>query len=161
HTMDPFGISLEAKLALMLQVNEAIRSVKGTTLAQCHMTFIKENKRFISTQGTNVQQTFIRSSCGMEAFATDENDRQKRSYPNSWGGKTEFAGGEMVLRWFLPAQAQRIGEEAVQFLTAPACPVDVTNVVLGGSQLGLQIHESMGHPSELDRALGEELNYAG
>ena len=161
HTMDPFAVSLETKISLLLRVNEIIRSVKGTTLAQSHMTFIKEKKHFVSSEGTRIVQTFIRSSCGMEAFATNENDRQKRSYPNSFGGQNELAGWEMVLKWNLPAHAQRIGEEAVALLTAPACPVDITNVILGGSQLGLQIHESMGHPSELDRALGEELNFAG
>jgi TldD protein len=161
HTMDPFAVSLETKLALLLEANKIIRSVKGTKVANGSLTFIHERKHFVSSHGTKVEQTSIRSSCGIEAFASDDNDRQKRSYPNSFGGQYEQAGWEMVLRWDLLANAQRIGEEAVQLLTAPVCQAGTATVVLGGSQLGLQIHESMGHPSELDRALGQELNFAG
>jgi TldD protein len=161
HTMDPFAISLETKLNLLLKANEIIRSVKGTTLAQGSLTFIREKKFFVSTQGTRVHQTFIRSSCGIEAYATNDDDRQKRSYPNSFGGQHELAGWEMVEKWDLLAHAERIGQEAVQLLTAPSCPTGETTVILGASQLGLQIHESTGHPSELDRALGQEINYAG
>jgi TldD protein len=161
HTMDPFTVSLETKLALLVEANRLIRAVKGTTLALSHLSFIRENKLFVSTEGTQVDQTFIRSACGIDAFATDGTDRQKRSYPNSFGGQHELAGWEMVLRWDLLGHAQRIGEEAVQLLTAPPCPQERTSIILGSSQLGLQIHESMGHPSELDRALGQELNFAG
>jgi len=67
----------------------------------------------------------------------------------------------MVLRWDLPANAERIASEAVALLTAPLCPQGEIDTIIGTSQLGLQIHESMGHPSELDRALGQEINFAG
>lgn len=161
HAMDPFAISLETKLALLMEAMRIIRSVKGTTMAQGSMSFIREKKLFVSSQGTRIHQTFIRSSAGIEAYATDDKDRQKRSYPSSFGGQHELAGWELVDRWDLVGNAQRIGEEAVALLTAPPCPQTTTNVILGGSQLALQIHESMGHPSELDRALLHELNFAG
>ena len=161
HTIDPFTVSLETKLDILMEAAKIIRGVKGTTLAQGSMTFIREKKLFCSTEGTQLDQTFIRSSCGIEAFATDANDRQKRSYPSSFGGQHELAGWEMVPRWNLTAHAQRVGEEAVALLTAPACPQTGTDLILGSSQLALQIHESMGHPSELDRALGQEINFAG
>ncbi len=118
------------------------------------MTFIKEHKLFVSSEGAEIDQTFIRSACGMTANATDDHDRQKRSYPNSFGGQHENAGWEMVGHWDLPGNAQRIAEESVQLLKAPQCPHGVGTVIIGASQLGLQIHESCGHPSELDRALG-------
>ena len=139
HTMDPFAISLETKLALLLEANRVIREVKGTTLAQGSMSFIRETKHFVSSEGTRVEQTSIRSACGIEAYATDADDRQKRSYPNSWGGQHELAGWEMVLKWNLLDHAQHIGEESVQLLTAPACPQTNTTVVLGASQLGLWV----------------------
>lgn len=161
HKIDPFSISLETKIGMLLEANKIIRSVPGTTLAESYMSFIREHKYFVSSEGTRVHQTFIRSSCGIEAYATDEHDRQKRSYPNSFGGQHELAGWEMVVRWDILGNAERIAEEAVQLLTAPVCPQMQTTVILGGSQLGLQVHESMGHPSELDRALGHELNFAG
>lgn len=161
HTMDPFLVSIETKLAVLFEAARIIRGVKGTTMAQGHMSFIRENKIFVSSEGTCVEQKFIRSSCGIEAYATDASDRQKRSYPSSFGGQHELAGWEMVLHWDLVGQAQRIAEEAVELLTAPVCPAETTSLILEGSQLGLQIHESMGHPSELDRALGHEINFAG
>jgi TldD protein len=161
HAIDPFTISLEKKLALLMEAARTIRGVKGTTLAQGSMTFKRDKKLFASTEGSKIHQTFLRSSCGIEAYATNDDDRQKRSYPSSFGGQHELAGWEMVEHWNVPAHAQQIGEEAVALLTAPACPQATTNVILGASQLGLQIHESMGHPSELDRALGQEINFAG
>lgn len=161
HLIDPFSISIEDKLAVLFAAARTIRDVKGITLAQGAMTFIKDRKLFLSSQGSKIEQTFIRSSCGIEAFASNESDRQKRSYPNSFGGQHELAGWEMVLRWDLPAQAMRIAEEAVALLSAEACPSGRMDLILDSSQLGLQIHESMGHPSELDRALGQELNFAG
>lgn len=160
HLVDPFTISLETKIAMLLEATKIARAVKGTTMAQASMSFIKERKLFVSTEGSRIQQTSIRSSCGIEAHASDDHDRQKRSYPCSFG-QHELCGWEIVHRWPILEHAQRVGEEAVQLLTAPVCPQTTTNLILEGSQLGLQIHESTGHPSELDRALLQELNYAG
>ena len=159
--IDPFNISLEKKLEVLVAAARTIRGVKGTTLAQGRMTFKKDKKLFLSTEGSKIHQTFVRSSAGIEAYATDDHDRQKRSYPTSFGGQHELAGWEMVGRWDLPGHAQEIAEQAVALLTAPMCPQATTSLILGGSQLGLQIHESTGHPSELDRALGMEINFAG
>ncbi|HEY9732279.1 MAG TPA: TldD/PmbA family protein [Drouetiella sp.] len=159
--IDPFTISVEDKLSVLLKAAEKMLAVKGVTLAQGDMTFIKEHKLFVSSEGAQIDQTFIRSSCGMTANATDDHDRQKRSYPNSFGGQHENAGWEMVTHWDLPGHAQQIAEESVQLLKAPQCPHGVGTVIIGASQLGLQIHESCGHPSELDRALGQEINFAG
>ena len=161
HLIDPFTISVEDKLAVLLESARIICAVKGITLAQGVMTFIKEKKYFASSTGSRIEQHFIRSSCGIEAYASNETDRQKRSYPSSFGGQYELAGWEMVTRWDLKANAQRIAEEAVQLLSAEPCPAGKRDLIIGSSQLALQIHESMGHPSELDRALGQELNFAG
>ncbi|HMO23557.1 MAG TPA: TldD/PmbA family protein, partial [Candidatus Melainabacteria bacterium] len=98
--------------------------------------------------------------CGIEAFASNDFERQRRSYPKHMG-QHELAGFEMVLNWNLPGNARRIAEEAVSLLSADQCPSDRVDLILGASQLGLQIHESCGHPSELDRALGHEVNFAG
>jgi TldD protein len=158
--IDPFTISLEDKLAVLLSAAKAMLAVKGVTLTQGSMTFIKERKYFASSEGSRIDQTFIRSSCGIEANATNDSDQQRRSWPQA-NGQHELAGWEMVAKWDLPGNAQRIAEEAVALLTAQACPQSKGTVVLGASQLGLQIHESCGHPSELDRALGWEANFAG
>jgi TldD protein len=158
--IDPFTVSLEDKLSVLMEAAKIMLAVKGVTLAQGSMTFIKERKHFASSEGSRIDQTFIRSSCGIEANATSDSDQQRRSWPQA-NGQHEMAGWEMVAKWDLPGHAQQIAEEAVALLTAQPCPQTKTTVVLGASQLGLQIHESCGHPSELDRALGWEVNFAG
>lgn len=161
HLIDPFSISIEAKIDVLVKAAKIMRGVAGVTLTHGSMSFIRETKLFMSSQGSRIEQRFIRSGCGIEAHASNAEERQVRSYPSSFGGQYELAGWEMVGRWDLVGNAQRIAEETVALLKADACPQTTTNVILGSSQLALQIHESTGHPSELDRALGQEINFAG
>ena len=161
YLIDPFTISVEDKVSLLLDCAKIMHAVKGISLAQGGMTFTKEDKLFVSSEGSQIKQTFIRSSCGIEANAFSADDRQRRSWPNSFGGQSENAGWEMIAKWRLPENAHRIAEEAVALLKAPMCPEGTADVIIGASQLALQIHESCGHPSELDRALGHEANFAG
>lgn len=161
HLVDPFTISTEEKLALLFDCAKVMLAVKGVTLAGGSLSFIHEVKYFASSEGSRIKQTSIRSGIGIEANATDDHDRQRRSWPNSFGGQYELAGWEIIHRWPIKEHAQRIAEEAVQLLTAPSMPKGKKDIILTGSQLGLQIHESCGHPSELDRALGWEINFAG
>lgn len=161
HLVDPFSVSVEDKLSLLFDCARIMLAVKGVTLAVGNLSFIRETKYFASSEGSRIKQTFIRSGAGIEANATSDSDRQRRSYPNSFGGQWELAGFELVHKWNLLGNAERIAEEAVALLTAPQCPMDNRDIILGASQLGLQIHESCGHPAELDRALGWEINFAG
>ncbi|MCX6023194.1 MAG: TldD/PmbA family protein, partial [Chloroflexi bacterium] len=108
-----------------------------------------------------VEQDLYETGCGIEATAVGEDDVQKRSFPNSVGRHQGCEGWEFVERWDLPGNAPRIAEEAAALLTAAPCPSGVTTVILDGSQLGLQIHESCGHATELDRVLGTEAAFAG
>lgn len=158
---DPFAVSLEKKIAILLDAAKTIVSVKGITLAKGEMYFARDKKYFASSEGSRIHQTFTKSSGLIEAYATTDDDRQRRSYPSSLGGQWENAGWEMIERWDLPGHAQQIAEECVALLSAPACPQGVSDIILGSSQLALQIHESCGHPTELDRALGQEVNFAG
>lgn len=160
HLIDPFQVAVEDKLEILSEAARTIMSVQGVTMAQGMMHFIKDRKYFANSEGAAIEQLFIRSGCGIEANAANDEDRQKRSYPCSFG-QYELAGFEMILRWDLPGNAERIASEAVALLSAPQCPQGQIDTIIGTSQLGLQIHESMGHPSELDRALGEEINFAG
>jgi TldD protein len=86
---------------------------------------------------------------------------QTRSYPTSHGGQWAGRGYELVRELDLPSHAERIATEAVALLDADQCPSGVFDLILGSAQLGLQIHESCGHPIELDRVLGSEANFAG
>jgi TldD protein len=101
------------------------------------------------------------SGCGIAATSFKGEEIQKRSYPNSFGGQHALQGYELVESLELLKHAPRVAEEAVALHSAAQCPQKTGTLILGGSQLGLQIHESVGHPTELDRVLGEEANFAG
>ncbi len=158
---DPFAVPLDAKIALLLGVSETMARVPGIVMAEASSYNQRETKTFASSEGAYVEQDLYETGCGIEATAVDEGEVQKRSYPNSVGRHQGTEGWEFVERWDLPANAGRVAEEAVALLSAKPCPPGVTTVVLDGSQVALQIHESCGHAIELDRVLGTEAAFAG
>jgi TldD protein len=108
-----------------------------------------------------LDQTIIESGGGLDATATSDDEVQTRSFPNSFGRHQICAGWEAIERFDLPGNAGRIAEEAVALLSAPPCPAGTMTVILDATQAALQVHESCGHPTELDRVLGHEAAYAG
>src|SRR6266851_1628368 len=142
---DPFKVPLTEKVDLLLRADAAMGSVKGVTIREGSMEFIRQAKIFASTEGT----------------ATSPDEVQNRSYPNSFGRHQGSGGYEYITALELDRHGQRIGEEAVALLTAPQCPSGVKTLILDASQTALQIHESCGHPTELDRVFGMEAAYAG
>jgi TldD protein len=159
--IDPFTTSVEQNIDLLLKVDSELRSVAGVTLAETNMNFRREEQWFVSSEGADIHQTKYTTGVGYAAHAFAGSEIQKRSYPNSYGGQWQNKGYELVGDLKLVENARRVGEEAVALLKAEQCPEGVFNVILDGSQLGLQIHESVGHPIELDRVLGMEANFAG
>ncbi|HXY15791.1 MAG TPA: TldD/PmbA family protein [Terriglobales bacterium] len=159
--IDPFTTSVEQNLALLLRIDSELRSVAGITLAETNMNFRREEQWFVSSEGANIHQTKYTTGVGYVAFAFAGSEIQKRSYPNSYGGQWQNKGYELIHELKLVENARRVGEEAVALLQADQCPQDTFDIILDGSQLGLQIHESIGHPIELDRVLGMEANFAG
>jgi TldD protein len=158
---DPFGVPLSEKVDLLLRADQAMASVKGVRIREGSMEFIRQKKLFASTDGAWTEQELYESGAGIEATATSPDEVQNRSYPNSFGRHQGSGGYEFVTALELDRHGQRIAEEAVQLLSAPQCPSGVKTLILGASQVGLQIHESCGHPTELDRVLGMEAAYAG
>ncbi len=161
--VDPWDVSLEQKVDLLLQANEGLRATPGVAVASSNLSFWRERKTFANSEGAFLEQEIVESGGGIEATALDRErgEVQKRSYPNSFGRDQRQAGWEGILDMDLPGNAPRIGEEAVALLSADPCPSGVTTVILGPTQLALQIHESCGHPIELDRVFGTEASYAG
>ena len=159
--IDPFSVSLEDKIDVLLTTDKEARAVKGVMVAASSMAFQKEEKTFASTEGSYIEQTIIESGAGMSVSAVAKGEMQKRSYPNTFGEQRETAGYEIVTEWDLPGNARRVAEEAVALLSAPQCPSGATMLILDGTQLALQIHESCGHPIELDRVFGTEAALAG
>ncbi len=161
-TMDPFSIPLEERLGVLLRADSEMARVKGVRVRQGNLVFIREKKWFANTESALTEQTIIETGGGIVATAVGESEVQARSYPSSFGRQQVTAGWETVLDWDLPGNGERIASEAVALLTADPCPADtVTTVILAGDQLALQVHESCGHPIELDRVFGSEAAYAG
>ncbi|MGH2697670.1 MAG: TldD/PmbA family protein [Actinomycetota bacterium] len=158
---DPFAVSLEEKLALLLEASESMERVSGVRVGRSTMDFYRQRSWFLSSEGTDLDQTVVHVGAGIEATAVGENEVQQRSYPGSFRGHFEAGGYEIVERMELAGQAERTAEEAVALMTAPECPTGPTTLVLDGHQVMLQVHESVGHPTELDRVLGMEAAFAG
>ncbi|HEX2514750.1 MAG TPA: TldD/PmbA family protein [Chloroflexota bacterium] len=159
--VDPFAVPLDEKIALLLRADGAMRLVPQITATTAQLICIRDRKTFASTEGAQTEQEIVQTGGGITATAAGEGEVQRRSYPNSGGRNQVCEGYEFVQRIDLEANAPRVAEEAVALLTARQCPPGVTTVILDGSQLALQVHESCGHPIELDRVFGSEAAYAG
>ncbi len=158
---DPFAVSLDAKISLLLDANAAMNRVPNIVSAEGNVYCQREDKVFASTEGAYIEQELYETGCGIEATAVDEGEVQNRSYPNSVGRHQGTEGWEFVERYDLLGNAGRVAEEASALLRAKPMQPGTTTVVLDGSQVALQIHESCGHPIELDRVLGTEAAFAG
>ncbi len=159
--IDPFGVSLEDKLGLLLQAEAGMARVPGAHIRHGNLGFVREQRQFANSEGADVAQTFMEAGGGLTVIAVEADEVQRRSYPCPFRLQGA-AGWEYVLRLDLPGQAERTAAEAVQLLSADPCPAGlVTTVIVGSEQLALQIHESCGHPAELDRLFGAEAAYAG
>ena len=159
--IDPFSVPVSACLDLMLKVDAELRKVKGVTLAEPQLDFRRMDQLYLSSLGSEIRQVKTQTGAGFVATSFANGEIQKRSCPNSFGGQYQTKGYELVEELDLVGNAPRIAEEAVALHTCDQCPAGVKDVILGGSQLGLQVHESIGHPIELDRVLGAEANFAG
>jgi TldD protein len=159
--IDPFSIPVDRNLALLLEIDGELRRNPGVTLAEGSMSFERRRQVFASSLGSLIDQTRFASSVGYAALSYKDGQIQKRSYPNSFGGQHQLKGYELIEEWNLVESAARVAEEAVALHSAEQCPEGEFDLILDSSQLGLQIHESIGHPIELDRVLGSEANYAG
>ncbi len=158
---DPFHIPLERQLDLLLAADKAMHGVAGVTMSEASMQFRKIEQWFTSSIGSRIHQVKMQSGCGIAATSFKNDEIQKRSYPSSFGGQHSLEGYELVESLDLLQNAPRVAEEAVALHQAAQCPEGSGTILLESSQLGLQIHESIGHPIELDRVLGQEANFAG
>jgi TldD protein len=158
--IDPFGVPLEQKLDLLFRIDTEMRAVRGVKNAESFLSFQRKRQFYLSTEGSDIEQTLTRSGGGFSSTAVSSDDVQRRSFPQS-DGFHQSLGYEFIESIPFVENARRIAEESVALLTAPQCPAGDHDIILEGSQLALQIHESVGHPTELDRVLGMEANYAG
>jgi TldD protein len=157
---DPFDVPLETKVADLLAADETANAVKGVTFTESTYAAQRESKTFAATDGSFTEQTITHVGSGMEINAVDGDEHQRRSYPDAGGG-WQAAGYEYIRGLDLRGNAEPYAEEAVALLSAPQCPPGRRTIILDPSQLYLQVHESCGHPTELDRVFGTEASYAG
>ena len=157
---DPFEVPLETKIRDLLTADEAAARVKGIAFTESMYAAQREWKTFAASDGSFTEQTITHVGSGVEANAVEGDEHQRRSYPDAGGG-WQAAGYEYVRGLDLAARAEPLAEEAVELLSAPQCPSGRYTIILDPSQLYLQLHESCGHPAELDRVFGTEASYAG
>ncbi|MGB8658020.1 MAG: TldD/PmbA family protein [Candidatus Zixiibacteriota bacterium] len=161
YDVDPFAVSIDRKVGLLLEACAILQKNPKIKVAEGSMNFFKTDKIFASTEGAFVEQSILQSGSGIAATAVEGTEAQRRSYPNSAGGDYACRGYEFVEELKLVEHAEKVREEAVQLLSAPPLPEMMTTIIIAGNQLALQVHESCGHPTELDRVLGTEISLAG
>jgi TldD protein len=158
---DPFAVPLETKIADLLAADEEARRVPGVAFTETRYDARRDRTTFAASDGSFTEQTIVHVGAGLETNAIDGDEHQRRTYPDADGGPFQAAGYEYVRGLDLRAHAGPLSEEVVALLSAPQCPSGTSTVVLDPSQLYMQIHESCGHPTELDRVFGTEASYAG
>jgi len=164
--IDPFDetvASVESVLALLDAATRALLQHGGprARTASAHTTSRRQRKLLCTSDGTSVDQTLVHSGGGMRLGVEDGDRVAHRSYPMDLDGGVGAGGLEVLNRLDLVGNAARVADEALSLLDAPLCPAGSTTVILDTPQLALQIHESCGHPTEADRAFGEEVSLAG
>jgi TldD protein len=157
---DPFTVPLERKIADLMAADGALNRVAGIAFTESIYAAQRDEKTFASSDGSYTEQRITHVGSGLEANAVQGDEHQRRSFPDN-GGLWASAGYEFVRSLALEANAERIASEAVELLSAPPLPAGVRTILLHPSQLYMQVHESCGHPTELDRAFGTEASYAG
>ncbi len=155
--IDPFNIGIHEKIEMLLEINEKMLKVKSIVKAQ---SFLIQNRRkqfFASQEGSFIETIITTVNSDYTAVAVKGNDAQNRSY----GSYPKNAGWEHILSLEMSGNAERIANEAVAKLSAVYPEEGKKDLVLDPSHLSLTIHESVGHPTELDRVMGYETNFAG
>ncbi|MCG3215440.1 MAG: TldD/PmbA family protein [Candidatus Heimdallarchaeota archaeon] len=159
---DPFDVELNEKIDVLQE--SAIRA-KGFSdrikVANSHYVSRKDHMILYTTEGTKIDQTIIWCGGGVASTAIEGGEVQTRSLPASFRGDFQTKGYEYFESLDLLEVSEKAAKEAVQLLSAEKMPSEKSTIILGHSQLALQVHESCGHPTELDRAIGYEAAYAG
>ena len=157
---DPWSVSLSEKGDLLQAVTKEMLA-HGAQIAEASHRIWDTRKWLVTSEGTHVDQHIVECGAAMSATAVGDAETQRRSYPGI-RGQYGTRGWELVRELDLPGNASRIAEEARALLSADRCPaLDATDLILGSEQMALQIHESVGHATELDRILGWEAAFAG
>ena len=155
--IDPFTVPLGRKTELVLETMDRLHQQAGVVRSSAGLWMRRDRKLFASTEGSRLDFDLLASSGECTATAVHDGRFASRSFNTPHLRQ----GYELIEEADLPAQAPRVAREAVEKVQAPAVSAGGYDLVLDPEHLSLTMHESCGHPSELDRALGYEANYAG
>lgn len=160
YTIDPWSIPVEEKVQLLLQANAAAQRVRNVRFVNSALQFVKEERSYANSEGSVISQDVVRSWVTMSVTAVSD-DRRQVATRGPEVVQPAGRGWEYVLEADIVNNATVWAEQAREKLTARSVEVGRWDLILHPSQLFLTIHESIGHPTELDRAMGYEANYAG
>ena len=156
-TRDPIDVPIEEKVALLFATNEAALKVPGVRFVNSGMQLLREVKTYVNSEGTETTQTFIRVGPGFSATAVGQGGFQQYTEELAPRG----SGWEYITSLDMPGNAAKWAALAVEKVGAKSVEPGRYDLILDPTNLWLTIHESIGHPTELDRAMGYEANYAG
>jgi len=155
--LDPFTVPLEQKTDLLLEIMEVLHRQPGVVRSSAGLWAHRDHKRFVSTEGSAIEFDLLAVSGDFSATAVHDRRFATRSFNTPHLRK----GYELIEEADMLREAPRVASQAVEKVKAPAVEAGRYDLVLDAEHLSLTMHESCGHPSELDRALGYEANYAG
>lgn len=161
YRIDPWSVPIDRKLDHLMQALEPMRGDPRIHQVSGEISCYRQEKVFASSVGSYIEQTTTQMGGGIEAVAIDDGEFQRRTYPNPFGGDFQAEGWEFIERLDMAGKAAQIRDEALALLAAPKAPAGRFDLIVGSAQLALQVHESCGHPTELDRAMGLEISLAG
>ncbi|MDK2742174.1 MAG: TldD/PmbA family protein [Nitrospira sp. BO4] len=157
YRIDPFSVPLEKKADLLLQTMDTLQRQSGIARSSAGLWARRDKKLFVSSEGTHLEFDLLAGQGECSATALHEGRFASRSFNTPHLRK----GYELIEEADFLREASRVADQAVEKVTAPAVDAGHYDLVLDPEHLSLTIHESCGHPSELDRAIGYEANYAG
>jgi TldD protein len=159
--VDPLSLTLGEKLDRLQFWEQLIRKNPAITSSSTWMDFRRTNKYFRSSLGSDIEQTLLQVGAGINCgVVKGRHERYERSFPSS-SGQYVTGGYESLDSFGIEDNIERIAAEAVALQTAKKCPEGETTIILSPDMASLQIHESIGHPLELDRVFGAERNFSG
>lgn len=158
---EPLAVPLAEKLALLREADASMAGNATVVVRESSLSVRVEEQWFASSEGAELYQELVRTGAGIAATAAAHGAVERRSYPASFGGDYASRGFEHAREMELAAHGARMRDEAAALCSAPLCPAGRRDLVLMGNQLMLQIHESVGHPTEIDRVFGHEADLAG
>jgi TldD protein len=157
YSIDPLAVPVAEKIGLLLEINERLLKHSGIKRADAYMILRKEERQYLNSDGSDMSSQVVTTAHAYQATAVGGGDARQRSYTPP----PLTIGYEHVDRGKLLAEADRVAEEAIEHLHAPESPEGEFDLILDPHHLALTIHESVGHATELDRALGYEESLAG